>query len=63
MGTNCAALIADLSLFFHERDFMMSLSGDTQAEIIKAFYSTFRYLDDLLNTDNPYFEGIAVKYS
>ena len=35
---------------------MTSLS---QAEIIEAFKSTSRYLDDLLNIDNPYFEGMV----
>ena len=30
-----------------------------QAEIIEAFKSTFRYLHDLLNIDNPYFEGLV----
>ena len=30
-----------------------------QAEIIEAFKSTSRYLDDLLNIDNPYFEGMV----
>ena len=54
MGTNCAPLVADLFLFCYERDFMMSLSDVKQAEIIKAFKSTSRYLDDLLNIDNPY---------
>ena len=34
---------------------MMSLSGDTQADVIEAFNSTLRYLDDLLNSDNPNF--------
>ena len=29
-----------------------------QAEIIEAFNSTSRYLDDLLNNDSPYFEGM-----
>ena len=38
---------------------MTSLSGDNQADIIEAFNSTSRYLDDLLNTDNPYFEGMV----
>ena len=37
---------------------MMSLSGDTQAEVIEAFNSKSRYFDDLLNIDNPYFEGM-----
>ena len=38
---------------------MMSLSDDTQADVTEAFNSTSRYLDDLLNIDNPYFEGMA----
>ena len=59
MGTNCAPLVADLFLFCYERDFMTSLSDVKQAEIIEAFKSTCRYLDDLLNIDNPYFEGIV----
>ena len=59
MGTNCAPLVADLFLFCYERDFMTSLSDVKQAEIIEAFKFTSRYLDDLLNIDNPYFEGIV----
>ena len=38
---------------------MTSFSGDNQADIIEAFNSTSRYLDDLLNIDNPYFEGMV----
>ena len=48
MGTNCAPLVADLFLICYERDFMTSLSDVKQAEIIEAFKSTSRYLDDLL---------------
>ena len=59
IGTNCAPLVADLFLFCNERDFMTSLSDVKQAEIIEAFKSTFRYLDDLLNIDNRYFEGMV----
>ena len=44
MGTNCAALVADLFLFCYERDFMMSLSDDNQADVIDAFNATSRYL-------------------
>ena len=36
-----------------------SQRGLKQAEIIEAFKSTSRYLDDLLNIDNPYFEGMV----
>ena len=37
---------------------MKYLSCDNQANVIKAFNSTSRYLDDLLNIDNSYFEGM-----
>ena len=59
MGTNCATLVADLFLFCYERDFMKNLSSDNQANVITAFNLTSRYLDDLLNIDNPYFEGMV----
>ena len=55
MGTNCAPLVVDLFLFCYERDFMLSLSDNNQADIIEAFNSTSRYLDDLPNIDNSYF--------
>ena len=61
MGTNCAPLAADLFLFCYERDFMLSLSDNNQADIIEAFNSTSRYLDDLLNIDNSYFEQMVGK--
>ena len=59
MGTNCVPLVADSFLFCYERDFMKDLSSDNQADVIKAFNSTTRYLDDLLNIDNHYFEGMV----
>ena len=59
MGTNCAPLVADLFLFCYEREFMLFLSDNSQADIIEAFNSTSRYLDDLLNIDNPYFEQMV----
>ena len=58
MGTNRAPLVADLLLFCYERDFMISLSVENQSEIIEAFSSTSRYLDDILNIDNTYFDGL-----
>ena len=33
---------------------MISLSDDKQADVIKAFNTTSRYLDDILNIDNVY---------
>ena len=59
MGTNCAPHVDDLFLFCYERDFMTSLSDVKHVEIIETFKSTSRYLDDLLNIDNPYFEGMV----
>ena len=38
---------------------MKDLSSDNQADVIKAFNSMSRYLDDILNIDNPYLEGMV----
>ena len=38
---------------------MLSLSDNNQADVIEAFNSTLRSLDDLLNSDNPYFEQVV----
>ena len=38
---------------------MMSLSDDNQAEVIDAFNSTSRYLDDILNINNVYFDNMV----
>ena len=59
MGTNCAALVADLFLFCYERDFMMSHSDDKQAFVIEEFNTTSRYLDDILNVNNIYFDNMV----
>ena len=40
MGTNCVPLIAGLFLFCYERDFMLPLSDNNQADDIEAFNST-----------------------
>ena len=37
---------------------MLSLSDDNQSEVIEAFYSTSRYLDDLLTIDNTFFDSM-----
>ena len=47
MGTNCAPLVADLFLFCYKRDF------------IDAFNTTSRYLDDILNINNVYFDNMV----
>ena len=40
MGTNCTPLVADLCLYWYERDFIDSLNHDNQADVIEAFNST-----------------------
>ena len=59
MGTNGAPLAAHLLLFCYERDFMMSLSDDKQADVIDAFNTTSRYLDGILNINNVYFDNMV----
>ena len=59
MGTNCTPLVADLFLFCYERDLMLSLSEDTQSDVIEVFNSISRYLDDLLNIDNNFFVSMV----
>ena len=55
MGANCAPLVVLLFLICYKRDFMLSQSDNNQTDIIEAFNSPSRYLDDLLNIDNPHF--------
>ena len=44
---------ADLFLFCYERD----------SEVIEAFNSTFRYMGDLLNIHNNFFDSIVIHIS
>ena len=42
---------------------MRSLSNDNQADVIDAFNTTSRYLDDILNINNVYFDiMVSQKY-
>ena len=59
MGTYCAPLVAVLFLFCYERDFMMSLSDDKQADVIDAFNTTSRYSDDIFNINNANFDNMV----
>ena len=59
MVTNVAPLVADLFLFCYEREFMVSLSDDKQADVIDAFNTTSRYLDNILNINNVYFDNMV----
>ena len=56
MGTNCTHFVADLFLFCYEKDFMISITRDNQADIIEVFNSISRYFDGLLNIANVHLE-------
>ena len=38
---------------------MLSLSDNNQADVVEAFDSIARYLNDLLNIDNSYFKQMV----
>ena len=59
LKTESVCLVTDLFLFCFERDFMMSLSDDKQADVIDAFNTTSRYLDDILNIYIVYFDNMV----
>ena len=58
-NTNEQLFSQQVAIQLHERDFMNSFKHDNHADVIEVFNSTSRYLDDLLNIYNPYFEGIV----
>ena len=39
--------------------FMLSHTDDNQSEVIEALIPTSRYLGDLLNTDNNFFDSMV----
>lgn len=57
MGSNCAPLIADLFLYCYERDFMLRLGKENNLNLIQCFNKTSRYIDDILNMNNPFFNN------
>ena len=52
MGTDCAPLLANLFLFYHEYKFMKAKLKQS-SQVAKLFSNTFRYIDDLLMLNNP----------
>ena len=69
MGTNCVPLVADLFLFRYMGTHYLNLvmliffhevpHKEKRYDLIDAFNSTSRYLDDLFNIDNIHFEHIV----
>ena len=48
MCTYCAHLVVDL-LFCYEKDFMLSLCKNSQADVFETFSAAPKALDDLIN--------------
>ena len=59
MDTYSAPFVAALLLFCFERDFMLSLSEDNHSDVIEALNPISRYLDDLLNINNNFFDSMV----
>ena len=62
MGTNCAPLVAGLFLFCYERDFMMSLSDDKQAEVNDSLNDFFCSGLQFYLLSSPYLCFISLLY-
>jgi hypothetical protein len=56
MGTNCAPVLANLFLYYHESRFIDRLLLD-DSEKAALFHMTFRYIDDTLSVDNPHWSS------
>ena len=52
-------LVADLFLFYYERDIMKNLTKEKRYNMTDAFISSSRYIDDLLNIDNIHIEQMV----
>ena len=57
MGTNCAPLLADISLYSYEADFIQSLLSTGKKTLASQFNFTYRYIDDVLSVNNPDFDN------
>ena len=47
-------------LCYERKDVMLPFSDDTQAEVIEFYNSSYRYLDDLLNIANNFFDSMVL---
>ena len=56
MGTNCSPLVADLFCSVMRETSCCPFQSITNLVLFEAFNSTSRYLDDLLNIDNNFFD-------
>ena len=57
MGTNWTHLIADIFLCSYETELIVSTINGTETACRFTKYITYRYIDDGLSINNPYFEN------
>ena len=57
MGTNCAPPLANIFLYSYEAEFIQSLLSTGKEKLASQFNFTFRYIDDVLSINKPYFEN------
>ena len=59
MGTNCDPLVADLFRSVMKETSCCPFQKINQSDVIETFNSTSRYLDDLLNIENDFFDSMV----
>ena len=52
MGTNCTPLLADLSLYSYENEFLDKLIKEGKRKLATKFNLSYRYIDDLISFNN-----------
>ena len=57
IGTNCAPLLSDIFLYSYEAEFLRSLLSSGKKQSASQFNFTYRYIDDVLSINNPYFDN------
>ena len=63
MGINCSHLLADLSLYSYEAEFIQRLLLNNKKKSVRSFNFIFRYIDDVWSLNNPTFsEHLDHKY-
>ena len=59
MGTQCAPLLADLFVYWHDADFIQGLLKKNEKKLARSFNFTFRYIDDVLSLNNSTFAAFV----
>ena len=62
MCSSCGRFVLLFFILLQKR-FHVFFADDNQDNVIEAFNSTSRYLDDLLKIDVPYFDGMVNEMS